>query len=77
MFFLFWNKWTKSISRRMSSTNVFESLSLIQNASTQFQCNFLIKRMKVTQAWISLSLLPWNFQFENSKEFTFNERMNE
>jgi hypothetical protein len=29
--------------------------------------------MKVTQGWISLSLLPWNFQFENSKEFTFNE----
>ncbi len=38
---------------------------------------FIKKRMKVTQGWTSLSLLPWNFQFENSKEFTLNEWMNQ
>ncbi len=41
--FFFGKKWTKSIARRMSSTNVFESLSLIQNTSSQFQCNFFLQ----------------------------------
>ncbi len=40
-FFFGWNKWTNSIARRMSSTDVFESLSVIQSASTQFQSNFI------------------------------------
>jgi hypothetical protein len=40
-FFFGWNKWTKTIARRMSSTDVFESLSVIQSASTQFQSNFI------------------------------------
>jgi hypothetical protein len=56
-------------------------LNLSLSNSKMLVCNSnaknLLKRVKVTQGRISLSLLPWKFQFENSKEFILNESMNE